>query len=227
MLKLKGSVIFISDVHLGASQKVDDRFEKFLDKLDPEITIVSLGDLVDFWAEGPDYDLSDLYPVLHKFKLRQSFFLKGNRDFLIGKRWEEATGGKVLGDRVEIEAHSKRLVALHGDTLVTGDLRYQLWRRIARSGLFSVVTGMLGKQRAIKYAEGLRKGSEIEVQRKPRQSMEINLKRAHQERGNCDLLLCGHVHKPSNKDGIITLGAWDGGAETLLLDRNGIHFPEL
>lgn len=220
-------MIFISDVHLGASQKVDDRFEKFIDALDPEITIVSLGDLVDFWAEGPNYDLSHLYPVLHKFRSRRSFFLTGNRDFLIGKKWEDATGGRVLGDRVEIEAYGKRLIALHGDTLVTGDFRYRIWRAIARSSFFSRFAGILGKKRAVRYAESLRKSSKIEVQRKPRETMEINLKKAHAERGNHDFLLCGHVHRASHDQGIITLGSWDNGGETVLIDQGGIHFPGL
>lgn len=221
-IKLDPPVIIFGDVHLGASAEVDRKFSDFLDRCPKTITLVSIGDLVDFWAEGTGYDFGDLYPALKKFRDRPAYFLKGNRDFLIGPRWEELTGGKVLGDEMEIEIAGRKILLCHGDTLVQSDFRYRIWRRIARSGVFRRISRSAGRESARRIAEKLRRGSMKEVARKP--AMELDCAAAERLRGDRDMLVCGHTHRANATGKIMTVGSWDSQAEVAYFYGDTIKF---
>ncbi|HBW48141.1 TPA: hypothetical protein DEF17_09490, partial [bacterium] len=92
-LVISGDVVFIADIHFGISKEIDARFLNFIKRLPESITIISLGDFVDFWAEGNNYDFSADYRNLSLLQKKKIFFLRGNRDFLIGDRWSKLTGG--------------------------------------------------------------------------------------------------------------------------------------
>jgi UDP-2,3-diacylglucosamine hydrolase len=234
LVEIDGPVVFLADVHLGASSKAEVRFQQFLRTLPVGVTIVSLGDLVDVWAEGDQYDFGHLYPVLASLRARPNFHIPGNRDFLIGPRWASLTGGCVLHDaaRVQIRLRDSEstLVGLHGDTLLTADRRYQLWRKIARSRAFRELAGSLSRASADRVARRLRQGSRAEVARKPRAAMRID--RAEAERllvsQSADAVLCGHTHTPERtplgRGELIVLGAWDQGGEVVYLDERGLQF---
>lgn len=222
-ITLEPPVLFIGDVHLGPDPEVAQRFQSFLEALPDQTNIVSIGDLVDTWAEGSTYDLGDLYPQLEALSRFSCYFLKGNRDFLIGERWEELTGGRVLGDEVIVQIDQVRFRCMHGDTLVQSDWRYQLWRRMARSSIFSTLASFSGPDRARRYAQRLRDASKEEVGRKTRESMSIQDSVAMTEMKDCERLVCGHTHHPLTKTikekTWYTVGAWDQGAEVLLVDQ--------
>ncbi|MEK8022770.1 MAG: metallophosphoesterase [Candidatus Hydrogenedentota bacterium] len=221
-------VVFFADVHLGASPRAEQRFAAFMRAVPRDVILVSLGDLVDYWAEGPGWSLVDAFPVLQAFRGREAWFLKGNRDFLMGAQWEHVTGGHVLGDSIALSAWGKEIVCAHGDDLLTGDVRYQFWKRICRTELFRNVSGVLGKKFALKTAKGLRKGSAREVARKPAESLRIDFVAAGRMLKDRDLLLCGHTHRPARRQialgEMITLGSWDEDAEIVILDAKGLRF---
>lgn len=219
-------LLLIADVHLGACAAVDERFASWIRKVPDGWTVLSLGDLVDVWAEGPSFDLGDRFPVLKEFQRFRSFFLHGNRDFLAGARWERLTGGRVLGDRCEITAYGRRLRALHGDTLLTRDWRYQAWRKVCRTSLFRWGAGLAGREYAERAATRMRTGSAAEVARKPRAALELDRLAAERALGDAETLVCGHTHAPLcerlGRGELIVLGAWDQGGEFLRVDERGI-----
>ncbi len=221
-------LLLIADVHLGADTAVDDRFAAWVKRVPDGWTILSLGDLVDAWAEGPSFDLGDRFPVLEEFRRFRSFFLHGNRDFLAGARWERLTGGHVLGDRCEVDAFGRRLRALHGDTLLTRDWRYQAWRKVCRTRLFRWSAGWAGRNYAERTAARMRAGSAAEVARKPRAAMELDRSAAARARGDAEFLVCGHTHAPTREPlgsgELIVLGAWDQGGEILRIDDRGLIY---
>jgi UDP-2,3-diacylglucosamine hydrolase len=226
--------VFLADVHLGASSRAEVRFREFLRTLPLGVTIVSLGDLVDAWAEGSSYDFAHLYPLLAALRDRPNFHIPGNRDFLVGPRWTALTGGEVLGDAARIRVRcgkiGQTLLCLHGDTLLTADRRYRLWRRIARSSVFRALAGGSGHAVADRLAKTLRHGSRAEVARKPRSALNIDRAEAERllERADADAVVCGHTHAAERsrlgKGEIIVLGAWDQGGEVLLVDERGLQF---
>ncbi|MGR5542462.1 UDP-2,3-diacylglucosamine diphosphatase, partial [Vibrio campbellii] len=57
------------------------------------------------------------------------YFTRGNRDFLVGKRFAKETGVTLLGDETVIELYGRKAVVLHGDTLCTLDEAYLNYRK--------------------------------------------------------------------------------------------------
>lgn len=57
------------------------------------------------------------------------YFIHGNRDFLLGKRFARASGMQLLPEEKVLELYGRRILILHGDTLCTDDQAYQQFRR--------------------------------------------------------------------------------------------------
>lgn len=222
-------LVLLADVHLGANPSVDARFAAWIARVPDGWTVVSLGDLVDAWIEGAGFDLGDRFPVLTEFRRFRSFFLHGNRDFLAGPRWEALTGGRVLGDLGDVVVGGRRFRCLHGDTLLTKDWRYQVWRRVCRNPIFRFGAELAGRRFAERMASRLRAGSAAEVARKARAVLELDRAAADRVRGDADLLVCGHTHSPlrealpSGRE-LVVLGAWEAGGEIVVVDAEGMRF---
>lgn len=60
--------------------------------------------------------------------------LHGNRDFLLGREWTDATGCPVIAGCMRTELAGARALLLHGDELCTRDLPYQRAKRWLRRG---------------------------------------------------------------------------------------------
>lgn len=227
-LDLDRPLLLAADLHLGPRAATEARLARLLDRLPDEVALIFLGDVVDFWAEGPRYDVGAEYPVLERLRGFDSYFLRGNRDFLIGPRWELMTGGRVLGDELELAAWGRRFLCLHGDTLLKRDKRYQRWRLIARSRPFRAAAALAGPGLAQKWAQRLRKGSEQEVARKSEYELSVSLDFAAELSTGFNALVSGHTHRPGTWPlagaELVTLGAWDEGAEVLYIDGHGRQF---
>ena len=132
------TTLFISDLHLDASRPHITQL--FVDFVRTEATRASalyvLGDLFEAWV-GDDCDddtasqvagaLSDLHAAGVP-----CFYVHGNRDFLLGKRFMKAAGAIWLPDPFVITAFGTRITLAHGDALCTADRAYLRFRRFAR-----------------------------------------------------------------------------------------------
>jgi UDP-2,3-diacylglucosamine hydrolase len=124
--------------------------------------------------------------------------MHGNRDFLVGAGFCEATGAQLLADPSVLDIEGVRTLLVHGDTLCTDDLDYQSWRRTARSEGWQ--REFLAKPRAERrrLILGLREKSKAVVQEKPAEIMDVNdgavaeIMRAHA----VTRLIHGHTHRP-------------------------------
>jgi UDP-2,3-diacylglucosamine hydrolase len=56
-------------------------------------------------------------------------FLHGNRDFLVGERFCQRAGMRLMAQPAMLDLHETPTVVLHGDTLCTLDAAYQRYRR--------------------------------------------------------------------------------------------------
>ena len=63
-------------------------------------------------------------------KNHKVFFIKGNRDFLIGDKFCELSGCNLLNDERIIIAQGFKLLLLHGDSLCTLDKKYMIYKKI-------------------------------------------------------------------------------------------------
>ena len=120
--------LFISDLHLQpAMQKTTEAFLTFLEKHGRQAEqLYILGDLFEYWAGDDDMDSEALEGVLSAIrKLSDSgtsvFWISGNRDFLAGDKFLEATGAKALPELAVVDFVSLKIILSHGDGQCTDD----------------------------------------------------------------------------------------------------------
>lgn len=127
-----------------------------------------------------------------------AFFMHGNRDFLVAKRFSEATGVKLLEDPTVLDLYGTRTVLLHGDTLCTDDRAYQAFRAKVRDPRWqaAALAQPLGARVAI--AQQMRLESEGAKQGKAMAIMDVApaaVEKAFEDSG-ATLMIHGHTHRP-------------------------------
>lgn len=134
--------ILISDVHLSGERPTTvELFLRFLrDKVARSQRLYILGDLFEVWIGDDDRTppIPEILKGLSDISSRgcQLFFIKGNRDFLIGEGFSRETGCALLHDTAVINISGTSTLLMHGDLLVTNDLDYQRDRVYLRSNEF-------------------------------------------------------------------------------------------
>ena len=133
------STLFISDLHLDESRPdISALFVDFLkhDAVQAEALYI-LGDLFEAWV-GDDSN-SPLGKMVVQALRRLSdeaipiFFMRGNRDFLVGQDFAKTAGLQLLPDPCVLELYGKPTLLMHGDLLCTDDVAYQTFRSQVRS----------------------------------------------------------------------------------------------
>ena len=237
------NTLFISDLHLDA-ERPDGiaRFVRFVERETPTAeALYILGDLFEAWI-GDDVTDAGYRPAiaaLADLKRRgvPCFFMHGNRDFLIGKRFAAATGCRLLGDYEVIEVAGERVLLTHGDLLCTDDKPYMALRAVVRQPAWQqdFLAKPIEERRA--FADDLRDKSRAAVAEKPPEIMDVNqqtVESAMRDHG-VDLLLHGHTHRPGihrfTLDGSnatrIVLGAWYEQGSAVRWNADGFRLETL
>lgn len=230
--------LFISDLHLCASRPtITEAFLNFLKtKAKPAEKLFILGDLFEYWAGDDDLTHPDHLNVIQALKaLSQNtaiYFIHGNRDFLIGKAFAEATGASILADPSELNLYGHRVLLSHGDALCTDDVEYQTFKKLVRSQDWQ--TKFLGQPLSQRKAqiEELRKKSELEKSGKSYEVMDVNFQAVEkmlQDFNYPEIFIHGHTHRPGihqlnlagNDCTRIVLGDWYDQGSCLRLDEAG------
>ena len=218
------TALFISDLHLTAGDaETTRRFVEFMEgPARAARDLYILGDLFEAWI-GDDDDDPRLEPIVAALrKLTNSgvacALMHGNRDFLLGQRFCEATGARLLGDYERVTLGGERALLTHGDLLCTDDTRYMTLRAELRSKQWQrdFLARPLAERRQI--ASDLRQLSATEIAAKDEYIMDVNqaaVERTMRDHG-VTLLVHGHTHRPAvhrfELDGRpaarIVLGAW-------------------
>lgn len=233
------STLFISDLHLSpATPTINQRFAQFMrEEAVHADALYVLGDLFDFWI-GDD-DKSDFANfVRSEFKrLTEAgvpcFFTKGNRDFLVGKRFAKQTGITLLGDETVIDLYGRKAVVLHGDTLCTQDISYLKFREKVNQKwlqwLFNRIPMFIKTKIVSKIQSDIRDDKQtksLEIMDVTQEEVERVMK-VHQ----VDLMIHGHTHRPNihrfennqSTNTRIVLGDWYTQGSVLVCDKNNIE----
>ncbi len=232
--------LFISDLHLCDSRPhITKSFIDFLKTSAKNAqALYILGDLFEYWAGDDAIEIGVQKPVIDALKKltlsKNVFLMHGNRDFLIGKVFAEATGVKLLHDPTLVSLYGKSVLLSHGDQLCTDDVNYQKFRGEVRSANWqhNFLNQPLGNR--IAYIELLRSKSEQEKSTKSMQIMDVNPTAVdqllHQFKAP-QLFIHGHTHRPKlhlhKVDGKVcerwVLGDWYEQGSCLKLDADGCH----
>ena len=197
------AALYISDLHLSDERPAaNERFFAFMEgEAAGAEELYVLGDLFEYWVGDDDLD-DPFHGVVAGFFRRYTggggklFVLHGNRDFLVGERFAEATGARLLPDPVQ----RGDTVLMHGDTLCTDDHDYQNWRRTARSPTWQreFLAKPLAERRSV--VRGLREKSKEVIQAKPADIMDVNEDAVREalRRHGATRLIHGHTHRPGH-----------------------------
>ncbi|MCL4128271.1 UNVERIFIED_CONTAM: hypothetical protein GTU68_014853 [Idotea baltica] len=128
------TILFISDLHLSPIRpEITDCFLDFMsnEAIHAEKLYV-LGDLFEFWIGDDDNSpfnvvIKDAFKALTQQGV-ECYFIQGNRDFLLNKRFCKETGVQLLDDHTVIDIDGEKVLIMHGDTLCIDDIKYQEFR---------------------------------------------------------------------------------------------------
>lgn len=197
--------LFISDLHLDAARPehvaaLQALLEAHAGQAE---ALYVLGDLFETWI-GDDDDTGFNQRVIGLFRTfsdrgSKLFFMHGNRDFLLGERFAEQTGGTLLPEGTVIDLYGTPTLLLHGDSLCTADEKYQQFRALVRTPAWQqdLFSKSLEERRAI--AQGLRMQSQQNNANKADNIMDVTpeeVARVMEEAGVSDLIH-GHTHRPN------------------------------
>lgn len=174
------TTFLISDIHLNkVQQEIVDTFLSFLnDGIRNTDMVYILGDLFDLWLGDDDARFPHL-PVMDALRKATKrgvliSVLHGNHDFLLGKKFEEITGCRLLPDPSVIDLYGKRVLITHGDILCTDDTSYQKYRNRIHNSLYQRVFLSLPMKRRIMKAASVQNVSKEAVRNKPAHVMDVN-----------------------------------------------------
>lgn len=132
--------------------------------------------------------------------------LHGNRDFLLGRAFEDATGARVVAGglrlrvAVDVGGAEQRLVLLHGDELCQNDRPYQRFKRIVRSpvarGLAHILPGSITRRIAARARGASARAMAAEAPATLRFEPTAEAVDAALALG--ETLVFGHIHRPSD-----------------------------
>jgi len=196
---------FIADLHLCENRPdISACFFRFLenDAINAEKLYI-LGDLFEAWV-GDDDDSPYLETVAQALsKLSRSgtqiYYIHGNRDFLLGKRYAKQANMQLLPEVDTINLYGQHVVIMHGDTLCTRDVNYQAFRKKSRSWWWQAAVKSLPLFVRKKMAANYRQKSAAATSMKSQEIMDVT----PDEVINClelyhsQLLIHGHTHRPA------------------------------
>ncbi len=156
--------------------------------------------------------------------------MHGNRDFLLGQKFAQATGCRLLTDPVSIDLYGDKTLLMHGDTLCTDDAEYQRVRAQVRSRAW--IDAFLAKSVAERNAlvRDYRQMSKNATGAKKPEIMDVNEQAVREvmQKYGVRRLVHGHTHRPGQHDLLlagqparrIVLGDWYEQGSVLRCDRN-------
>jgi len=242
------TTLFISDLHLDESRpQITTLFLAFLrDEARDADALYILGDLFEAWigddASSPLIDA--VRDALGQLVARgvPVAFIGGNRDFLIGSGFADATGVRLLPDPCVVLLQGEPVLLMHGDLLCSDDTAYQAFRSQVRDPGWQekFLSQSLAARQA--FADRARE----ESQRRQAGLVETNTLEAITDvtpatvvetmaRFGVTRLIHGHTHRPAihavdveGRSGRrIVLGDWYEQGSVLRVDADGLSLAAL
>ncbi len=196
------TVDFISDLHLQSGDATTfEAWQRYMQST-PADAVFILGDLFEVWV-GDDALLPESFEaqctqVIVETSARvPTFFMHGNRDFLVGQALMHACNCTLLADPTVLVLNGQRWLLSHGDELCIDDTGYMAFRQLVRGKAWQqmFLAKPLAERQTI--ARGLRQQSEA-AKKSALDYADIDaaLATAWLRAANATTLIHGHTHKP-------------------------------
>ena len=236
--------LFISDLHLSPdTTEATDVLLRFLRETAPAAdALYVLGDLFEYWIGDEGLDQPYAKQIARAFRALADrgvrvCFMHGNRDFLIGTRFAQTSGMKLLTDPTLLDLYGTPTLLMHGDTLCSDDVEYQKFRSMVRNPAWQ--RDFLSKplDERVRMAREVRGKSEQAKQVKDMVIMDVtpatveDAFRAH----DYARLIHGHTHRPARHEHKVdgrecerwVLADWYEHGSYLLCDAGGCRAQPL
>jgi len=230
--------LFISDMHLAHERvALVDAFHALVrGPAAGADALYALGDLFDVWV-GDDQlkdpiasGVAAAFAALSRAGTKV-YFQRGNRDFLLGERFAQASGATLLDDEVVHDLYGTRTLIMHGDQLCTDDVGYQrlraFWQDPARRRR-AVATPYFARRGA---ASLMRAASRLATAGKSEAIMDVNADAVTEalHKHSVTRLIHGHTHRPARHELVVdgrkceryVLADWYERASYLRVDQRG------
>jgi len=197
--------LFISDLHLDDSRpQITALFLDFLarDTRDASALYI-LGDLFEAWIgdDAPSAVGDQVAAGLADLRARgvPSFFIHGNRDFLVGDAFARRARMTLLPDPSLIDIDGEPVLLMHGDTLCIDDAKYQAFRRETRSPEWQRKFLALPVAERMRFAEQARAESRRYTRSADSALMDVNAGEVDRTLAQHGVrhLVHGHTHRPN------------------------------
>jgi UDP-2,3-diacylglucosamine hydrolase len=200
--------LFVSDLHLAEERPATTRlFAEFLQaRVAGADALYILGDLFEYWVgdDGLVLEFPARVATLLRAaaRLAPTFFMHGNRDFMVASRFCAETGIRLIPDPTIIDLYGERTLLMHGDTLCAGDRAYQAFRARVRHPAWQAEALARPLEERIAIARDMRERSEGAKDGKGDSIMDVapeSVAAAFAD-AQCRVMIHGHTHRPARHE---------------------------
>ncbi|PKF61076.1 UDP-2,3-diacylglucosamine diphosphatase [Psychromonas sp. psych-6C06] len=198
------STLFIADLHLSEQHpKITETFFSFLDSHTTNIdALYILGDLFEVWIGDDEHTpLMDLvadklsqYSKQHHIPI---YYIHGNRDFMIGKKYANQSSMQLLPEHYVVTLYGQKVLLMHGDTLCLADKNYQKMRKVIHNPILQTIFNLLPLHFRKKIGWKIRTASQSKKVHKKNNIMGVTQDEVERLLlfHRCHTLIHGHTHQ--------------------------------
>ena len=240
------AIYFISDLHLNETDlNSTDLFLNFLHKYGQTAeAIYILGDFFGAWI-GDNYNtpfiqtIKDVLAALY-VKDIPVFFMRGNRDFLIGKNFFKSTNCIAIPDPYLISLRDTKVLLTHGDLLTPVDIGFRCFSAFVKNPVTKFLFLHLPKELRLSIARYLRSNSGNVYKRKIQKDPNIfavaqDIVASYVTKYGVSSMIHGHIHLPGVHEFTIgngvykryVLGDWNKSAKILVYENGKFELLEI
>jgi len=233
------ATLFIADLHLQTEEPaITAGFVRFLQgEARHADALYILGDLFEAWIGDDDPNPLHREIAIAIKALVDSgvpcFFVHGNRDFLLGKRYARDCGMTLLAEETVLDLYGRNILIMHGDTLCTDDTGYLAFRAKVHTPWIQTLFLALPLFIRSRIAAKMRAGSKAANSSKSMTIMDVNPQAVASvmAKHQVQWLIHGHTHRPYMHDLTVNdkpahrmvLGAWHTEGSMIKVTPDGVE----